>query len=203
MDAAFKYFRAPLDEVNWFSDQEPCIHCGEVAPATEVESGSDDGTGKYCCLPCLSKGKTLLSHETELGFLEDGVVSQFDIEKLDFAPIELPSKFLAESLHELARNPSFKSHQGQGYLIHCDDFMRYIGRWEPENFERLGEESGRDAYIKMADGDPQLWDETEQEKARREDSWAGYVNSNWAYGSWCYVFECIHCAQRRCTWDCE
>ena len=141
-------------------------------------------------------------HETELGYVENNLICEYDIETFESSPIELPPDFRIESLDELSRTPHIESHQGQGFLIHCTDFMCYVGRWEPGDFESLDPLSGRDAYIQMADGDPQLWDETLRERADRGPDWAGYTDSKWAYGSWCYVFECLHCGQRRCTWDC-
>ena len=202
MNTDFKYFKAPFEDVYRFSDQHPCVHCGEVAPATQVEMGEGDTPDKYCCLKCLSDGKSPERHETEFGYVEDGLICNFDIDLMESVPVDLPSGFHVENLDELSKTPQIESHQGQAFLVHCNDFMCFIGRWEPGDFENAGDGSARENYIQMADQDPQLWEATESEKAKYGEKWPAYINSKWAYGSWCYVFKCVHCGTLRCSWDC-
>jgi uncharacterized protein CbrC (UPF0167 family) len=199
----FRYFLAPEAEVFGYSDKQPCIHCGQVAPATALKTDEPENPTEFCCLECLSAGRSLVEHETELGFAGESEFSQFDLASLEMVAVELPAAFSVESLSELSRTPDFKSHQGREYLVHCNDFMRYLGRWEPEDFADTIGESGRETYLAMADGDPQLWDETEKEKKEAGRRWPLYRESRWAFGSWCYVFECLHCGKRRCSWDCD
>jgi hypothetical protein len=114
--AQFKYFAAPSTEVFQYSDREPCIHCGRVAPATLLKH-EPETPDEFCCLECLAVGKSRIEHDTEIGFAEAERLSRFDDATLEMATVEPPAGFRTESLEELSRTPDFASHQGREFLV--------------------------------------------------------------------------------------
>jgi uncharacterized protein CbrC (UPF0167 family) len=197
--ASFKYFAAPVAEIFRYSDSDPCVQCGRVAPATLLKRSKESDPPEFCCLECVAAGRSAIEHETEIGFVDRGGLSSFDFSSLKFVSIELPRGFRKNAIAELMRTPDFVSHQGGTFLTHCNDFMKYLGRWEPEDFAGEDGEPSRHVYLAAADDDPELWDATVSQRQRGEV----YLNSNWAYGAWCYAFECLHCGTLRCSWDCD
>ena len=194
----FKYFAAPRTEVFGYSDRERCIDCRRVAPSTLLKRSPADRRAQFCCLDCLAAGRSRIEHETEIGYADAEGLSTFDLTSLEMSAIKPPRGFPTQALEELSRTPDFQSHQGGVFLVHCNDFMRYLGRWEPEDFAGPDGRPSRDAYL-AADGDSALWDATAAESEPGEAD----EKSKWAHGAWCYVFDCLHCGKRRCSWDCD
>jgi uncharacterized protein CbrC (UPF0167 family) len=105
-----------------------------------------------------------------------------------------PDKFPEESLSELLRTPLFHTWQTESWLTHCNDFMAYVGTWQPANFyESSPVGDGKALFLEMTEEDNHLWDESARENELHLQSWHATY----------YVFKCIHCAKLRGNWDCD
>lgn len=187
------YFHAPVREVAFGHDSTRCSWCG-----TETTECLPIPENRYGCLDCLAQGKFLCWHETEIGRVEAGKLWRFSMEELAYREIDSPPA----AVLALSRTPRFRCHQESTFLVHCQDFMRYVGRWRPEDFGSTNDASdARERYVEMA-GHPQLWDETMAERAKYGEDWPLFLQTGWAYGSRCYVFQCQQCSAKRCSWDC-
>ena len=196
MPRRLPYFDGPSED--FFVEPAKCSRCGKKCDCFYSRS-----TRQYGCLSCLRECKFALAHDTEIGWLDGGVLTAWDHHLEESVVVEPPPGFRAEALRDLQFAPWFKSHQESTYLVHCNDFMHYIGRWEPEDFEREASYEPKALFLEIAEGDGELWEATERQKAEFGDQWPYYLSSHWAYGSWVYVFECRKCGIRRCYWDCS
>jgi uncharacterized protein CbrC (UPF0167 family) len=105
-----------------------------------------------------------------------------------------PPAFPESSLVALRRTPQFTSWQQGIWLAHCDDFMRYIGTWEPTDFYRNAPDGdGRRLFVEMTDEYKNLWDESLPSEGGRLVTWHATY----------YAFQCRHCGKRRGNWDCD
>jgi uncharacterized protein CbrC (UPF0167 family) len=143
------------------------------------------------CLTCLQNETIKFSHQTESGI----------VTFRDYAPDprfepdvrELVSQ---DSIDKLLITPEFSSIQGEIWLVHCDDFMQFIGIWEPVDFTENSENGdGRELFKLMTSEDfDHLWDEVELAKDERTHTWEGVQY---------YAFKCLHCGKLRGNWDCD
>jgi uncharacterized protein CbrC (UPF0167 family) len=106
-----------------------------------------------------------------------------------------PPGFPDEPLVELRRTPQIITWQQELWLTHCNDFMAYIGTWEPNDFytnDPGGD--GRALFLQMTNKDCQhLWDDSLRLGAERLESW---------YATF-YAFRCLHCGKLCGNWDCD
>ena len=92
---------------------------------------------------------------------------------------------------------AFCDRVGEGFdLDHCNDFMAYIGTWEPAAFVRnspMGD--GRDLFLRMT-RDPGLqflWDTCLGPDEAAPAAWRVTY----------YAFRCLHCGELAGNWDCD
>lgn len=191
----FRYFDGPPEDV-WFSE-EGCSYCGRPGPAVHAPDG---GAG---CLDCLRGHRFQLVHDTDLGTLENGRFWRFDHSVGRMVVNPAPAGLRPELVGELPFTPKFRSHQGCHFPVHCMDAMSYIGRWTPADFLSAQPENPRALYLSTSDGDPQLWDSAACELGAAAGAWPDPSSAEWAWGSWCYMFRCLHCGHRSSYWDTE
>ncbi len=191
--SGFRYFSGPYEDV-WFSEQG-CSFCGRPRPALHT---TDRHRG---CLKCLRNRRFRLAHDTDLGTLENGEFLVFDHEVGRMIVSPTPAELRPEVLEELPFTPRFQSHQGCHFPLHCMDAMCYIGRWTPADFLNAQPANPRSLYLSTSGGDPHLWDNAVSEFGRTADSWPTESSTEWAWGSWCYMFRCLHCGQYSSNWD--
>lgn len=223
----FKYFKAPSSHSLLYPGYECEVKkCSFCACESDYILNEDDKPG---CINCLKDRKFSLRKYTEIGQIEDGVLftsectfdfsqirDRHDIHKIDFSSLsgfiertelEVPAGFDKASLIELCHTPDVSCFQDIYHPVHCNDFMVYIGRWEMEDFVRNAPDGGGERLFKEMNNDEEfdhLWEWTLEEKAGYDGNWSeNYEYSNWADGACVYVFECLHCKMKRCTWDME
>lgn len=116
-----------------------------------------------------------------------------------------PKEFNKSALLEIGFSPHIATYQKSEYLCHCNDFMTYIGRWEPGDFNKNAVDGdGRKLWMRMVDGKTNsLWDRTLKDIKEYGDEWPQYEDSGWSGGAMVYVFKCRHCDKLRCYWDCD
>jgi len=85
--------------------------------------------------------------------------------------------------------------QQELWLVHCNDFMTYLGTWEPADFYANAEAGdGRSLFFEMTEPEYQhLWDASIREGENRLESWQAEY----------YAFRCNHCGKLRGNWDCD
>lgn len=192
----YRYFQASSDHMSGFvSPEKPCDLCGTVGSCFELwaatcpelpEQARESSVG---CVKCLASGRFAFDHNTEIGALDQAVLEQ------PYASHRAaPENFRESALAELRRTPQFHTWQGETWLTHCNDFMAYMGTWQPEDFYKNSPvDDGRSLFFDMTEQDTHLWDESVREGEPRLRSWdASY-----------YVFKCLHCEKLRGNWDCR
>ncbi len=192
----FRYFAAPIEEIfDLCQTERACSLCGGDGPCFELRFATcltvsdrqkKDAVG---CYVCLREGRFEFCHDTELGLVDENGLS--DVCEDNMPP---PDGFAEGALAELRRTPQFISWQQACWLVHCNDFMEYLGIWEPDDFyENADDGDGRALFREMTDpGDWHIWDESLRADGERLESWdASY-----------YVFRCLHCSKLRGNWDC-
>jgi uncharacterized protein CbrC (UPF0167 family) len=193
----FVYFEGPVsDMAGRVENAAVCTLCGRLGVCFDLGRTSspalsdrekDAGHG---CVDCLHQGKFEFWHDTEHGLLDQ---EGFRILYKDHLPA--PSGFSKAVQQELRRTPRICTWQQERWLAHCEDFMVFIGTWEPEGFHRHARDhDGRALFMAMTAPDLQhLWDDSLPEKGGRVTSWHATY----------YAFRCRHCAVFRGNWDCD
>ena len=192
----FKYFEAPSEHMSGLCrEDKTCTFCGSITRcfelqhatcATLTESHKEQAFG---CASCLKKGRFEFWHDTEIGVLdENGLKHIYDHNKRP------PQDFMHASLVELRKTPQVVTWQQEVWLTHCNDFMAYIGTWEPRDFTANAPDGdGKALFMSMTDDDSKhLWNASVKDGDDRPSSW---------YATYC-VFRCLHCGSLRGNWDC-
>lgn len=221
-----KYFKASIDHTLLYPGYEvevnKCSFCQNESNYILNESESPG------CIECLLKRKFSISKDTEIGMIENGglykvefnydfssITDRLELNKSfeDFSetmnkiPLPIPKGFSKESLFDICHTPDVSCFQDISHPVHCTDFMVYIGRWEMEDFNLNSKDGdGKALFIQMLDDSEfdHLWEFTLEERREFKGNWSeNYEFSNWGDGSCVYVFECLHCKFKRCTWDCD
>lgn len=189
----FRYFCGPHTDMSLAKGDGHCSLCGQRGPLFELEDAHcpslapDAKESALGCFECLQKGLFEFWHDTEIGLLdEDGLTHFYN----DHNPP--PPDFPASALVELRRTPQIVTWQQESWLTHCNDFMAYIGTWEPEDFyANAPSGDGRALFLEMTNNN-NLWDKSLQAEAERLENW---------YATF-YAFRCLHCGKLRGNWDC-
>ena len=177
------------------ADNTTCTLCGapEVCFCLEYthcpELSDEHKQNAAGCVHCLEAGRFEFWHDTEIGFLDENGLKQV------YSHNELPPpNFPTSACIELRRTPQIVTWQQEVWLTHCNDFMTYIGTWEPNDFYlHASEGDGRALFMEMTDRYNDLWDASLPDGASRLESW---------YATY-YVFRCRHCGNLRGNWDCD
>jgi predicted DNA-binding WGR domain protein len=156
----------------------------------------------FGCMDCLRAGKFELLHVLEEEsklllknalFIRDpygtreshpGDWDEFDQFVQEITSIPLGNR------NELMRTPVIWTTQSEDWLVHCNDFMQFVGIWRARDFVREGKEVGLSPA--------QMFDKICFD-------WSGeYENFvvNTDAGELVYVFKCRHCQLLRSNIDC-
>ena len=193
----FRYFCGPQHDMGDLVEGDTiCSLCGrsgrcfrlEYALCTSLAPDTKEtGVG---CFDCLREGRFEFWHDTDIGMLDEKGLTH--VYKHNQEP---PPSFPASALMELRRTPQIVTWQQELWLTHCNDFMAYMGTWEPKDFYASAPGGdGRALFLEMTDKDEShLWDESLRQGATRLESWHATF----------YVFRCLHCGKLRGNWDCD
>lgn len=201
------YFDAPWSETGFEEGPERCAFCGQesrqVRPLGELANPLPAGdprfaAGNFGCFDCLRAGAFEIGHDVEDGRLApDRIVprselrpSVVDNEALEHrrrreANEAMLARISGSARRELSRTPPFNAWQGAVWLIHCDDFMRFIGVWAHDDFVDHSPDGDAAAFFyAISDG-----------VVEYEEQW-GPDASEYADCSF-YAFACRHCGAYR------
>jgi uncharacterized protein CbrC (UPF0167 family) len=191
----FRYFCGPQNEMSFLVEGDSsCSLCGERGPAFQLKYAhcpslaADTKGSALGCFACLQEGRFEFWHDTEIGMLnENGLTHEYKHNQLPDFP--------RSALVELRRTPQIVTWQQELWLTHCNDFMAYIGTWEPKDFyANAPEGDARGLFHEMTDDDYRhLWDESLPDGAERLERWHAVF----------YAFRCLHCGKLRGNWDCD
>ncbi len=216
MTTLFRYFLASQTEMSdLVREPQPCTFCGQVAQCLRVESQSLQEAcaepTRFGCFECLRAGAFGFIHFTEAGFVDagglhleqedeppprrvflgsaDGTLSESPEPYLP--PKKQPFEIRPEASQELFHTPNFATLQGWiPWLVHCHDFMQYLGTWEPSDFNQQAPDGqGRNLFLEMTGWEDADWVWPPQ---------ATFPNG-WDFGY--YAFQCRHCGKLRGTYD--
>jgi len=140
------------------------------------------------CTNCLKDLKIQFTHDTKHG-----------IATFNPVPIDMPDEYNlnlhmpADSIKKLLGTPEFTSIQGGIWLDHCNDFMEFIGIWEPKDFSNYSELSGKSLFMEMTEEDSNhLWSEWELSDNETDEIWIDVQY---------YAFKCTQCNKLKGYWD--
>ncbi len=192
----FKYFQGPREEMSWLcAGQEVCIFCKSLGTCFQLEHAicptlkGPQKADSHGCLSCLKAGRFGFWHDTEIGVLDsNGLKRLYNHNK------PRPPTFLRAALTELLRTPQIVTWQQELWLTHCDDFMAYLGTWEPKDFyANAPDGDGKSLFLRMTDEYEHLWDSSLREGEEQLRAWHATY----------YSFRCLHCGELRGNWDCD
>ncbi|OJJ16442.1 hypothetical protein BKI52_34720 [marine bacterium AO1-C] len=200
-----KYFRSTTDE-SYFepaSNDTCCSFCNQNdSPIIELDdtlsiitTSSESLTN--VCLNCLYEKKYAFEQQAEGGYLiKDSILTESEKypylkKSSDYASDLLPKEqaLLAmdkSKIDELKRTPPFRAWQGAIWLVHCNDFMTFVGTWEHEDFIKHSPDGKAQKFFEeICDNGDDLYESQfgPQKSAHAECTF--------------YAFECIHCKQYR------
>lgn len=169
--------------------------------------------GDHACWRCLRAGRWAVTTDTEAGMVRwidaargrtHGVYPQAEATQEDDHliagfPTSHPNDdgwreviVPTESLMELTRTPNYMAWQGEQWLFHCCQPMRYLGRWGRDEFQRrapIPDRDGREYALLTAGVDADVYDDYLPDDP--SESWNAMA----------YMFECTICRAHRGHWD--
>ena len=197
MTWSFRYFQGPRDDMSFRARVDVrCHFCDENGEGFDLRYAQcalsdQEKEAKFGCARCLSQGHFEFWHDTDIGMLdENGLATVY---KHNGSP---PSDFPEAALFELRHTPQIVTWQQELWLTHCNDFMSYIGTWEPADFVRHSETGdGRALFLEMTrDSELRfLWDECLEPNETVPAGWHAVY----------YAFRCLHCGNLAGNWDCD
>lgn len=183
-----------------------CSLCGQPGRCFSLERRvvsreltKKERQGKIGCTECLKQDRFGFDHVTEAGYIDEDGLTAYDVEEeqgrvfivandgqtmttggLSVSP---PHEHVSdEAVLELRRTPCFSTWQDLDWPVHHEDFMAYVGIWEPKDFAQSeGSGEGRNLYLEMVDSAwYDLWPEG------KEPMFTENI----------VVFECLHCSAK-------
>jgi uncharacterized protein CbrC (UPF0167 family) len=151
------------------------------------------------CLACLLEKRYAFEQRVEGGYLtKDGVMTESDKypylkTSSDYAEVLLPKEeklisMEVSKIKDLMHTPPFRAWQGATWLIHCNDFMTYIGTWNHDDFiQKSSDGNAKDYFDRIVDN----WNGDDF-----YDKQFGPDKSDHAESIF-YAFECQHCKTYR------
>ena len=204
-----KYYEAPISHTQDdppycdFTDPQECKFCRtETKYGYRIDFKNECEEDNWGCVNCLINKKFSIYKETDIGDINaEGEFFEYSSKK-PYPEIKLqcPKNITEEQIKEIIHTPNISCLQDNVHPTHCKDFMKYIGRWSPENFVNNSlDGNGEKLFKQMLDNQDfdHLWRDTEKENngTNKTDEF------QWAYGALVYVYECIHCNTKECSWD--
>jgi uncharacterized protein CbrC (UPF0167 family) len=162
----------------------------------------------HSCCNCIASAGGCFWHETEIGSVDE--LGRF---MQDCIPAEPPDGYSVESLRALSRTPHYVSCQQDTWMVHCNDFMDFLGWWQPDDFRQHATDgNGRKLYLEMtaigygyrAPGLPLTGEEIESSKRNIALVWSVDAPDRGEWGGMLYyAFRCRHCGKLRGYYDCD
>ena len=177
-----------------------CGICGSKGRCFQLDSRHkpSDSDASLGCLACLRADRFGFFHVTEAGYLDEKGLTWYGEEprssgrvfvvsptgesadtRSDPLPLA-PEPPCEEAIDELRRTPEFHTWNEVPWPIHCNDFMVYLGTWQPRDIAyeaKLRGESAAEFFVSMTD---------EQHRG----IWPGDTDE---WGLTFHVFRCTQC----------
>jgi hypothetical protein len=213
----FHYFKAAESEMHkLLPGEHTCSICGNIGRCFEIDYlvGEDikDFKAGIGCYDCLKNRCFGFFHITEAGYLDENGITNYNENNEDEKPHifignetgeisinydpdissftrEIP-QLSEESIDEMRCTPVFPTWQEVGWPIHCNDFMIYLGSWQPKDFELFNNGNGRLLFLDMTDRE-------------YHNCWPSEQVSKEEWGIAYYAFKCTQCDKLRgiCDFD--
>lgn len=146
------------------------------------------------CVACLLEGAFGFDHDSEWGYLTNDGFTR------DYRTYEaLPQDFSEEAFQAIRRTPPFAAWHDATWLIHCNDFMHYTGRWLLKDFLAEGGslEGAKAIFVQQTwmdridDHAEAVWERLLAHPETTPEHW------DIRY----YTFTCTHCGAKRGYFD--
>ncbi|WP_064966192.1 CbrC family protein [Tenacibaculum ovolyticum] len=204
----FKYFESPIEESIFDTNDEKhnCSFCeksdfpiAELDDSITIIANENIDNVENVCLKCLQDKKYGFVQEIEHDALvtKEGMIIKADHsshtkESTYYTSYILPIEKQLDAIDkskslELIHTPPFRAWQGAKWLVHCNDFMKYIGTWQHEDFLKNAPDSNAEDYyenICLYGGDDLYESQFGPNKSE-------YANCTF------YAFECLTCKEKR------
>jgi hypothetical protein len=193
----FRYFRAELKRIRGLGkSKQRCDLCAAEDWCIDIRR-DEDLKGKRGCLGCLHARRFSVYHGTERDYVLNQLMRDVDLSDLkpdekgrtvipdDRAP-QMPAGFRIpkEAESEFCHTPDFLSWQEPQWLVHCDDFMAYLGPIYPDEYkEYTSTESVTEFFNRCTDNQ---YPHYAPQKESDEYGMAHF-----------HLFECLHCKTHR------
>ena len=132
-------------------DERRCDLCGDTGACFSLDRSMNPPPGASSgCFGCLKAGRFGFFHVTEVGYLDRDGLTNYDDEPPEprrllvvgpdgdaelrpGAAIPAPQPVVPppSAVEELRRTPDFPTWNEVPWLVHCSDFMVYMGTWQP------------------------------------------------------------------------
>jgi len=196
MNKPLQFIDVPLSQLSGYMGLTICSYC--LLDKECVGTGYYEAGHETICADCLSKGRSIYNHVTEIGYLDKDGLRDFDANPISPGKINIPEA----SIVELLKTPRIPIHQEEKWLIHCNDFMVYMGQWEFIDFyKKASDGNGRKLFQEMTGKEyMHIWDDV---AATIEAH--GFVLTNYPVFEKTdigyYAFRCPHCGKLRGNLD--
>ncbi|MDI7227741.1 CbrC family protein [Leptospira santarosai] len=173
----------------------------ERAKVVELAEGQDGNLysgnfNTFGCIDCLRLGSFFYRHGTEAGELRENLFVKFDYDRQAYDPVDPQPSIDEIAKLELRKTPSFRTFQGDVWLVHCDDFMTYIGVWDFEDFKKNDPNGNVLNFFIQTAGKNAAYDWNVNSETGLHELFHGeYANAC------CYAFHCTKCGIHRVYLD--
>jgi|GEM_PF-5718420 len=201
------YFNAPISETPLVLNNETaaCSFCKKnTSHRLELDDSiqiihKETDVIKTVCLDCLKNKKYGFEHQVEGGYLtKNGIITESEkynyLKNSDeYSTVLKPKEdqLLAidkSKIANLIHTPPFNAYQGAIWLIHCNDFMKFIGTWQHDHFVKQAPNGNAKEYFnEIVDN----WNGDDFYDKQLGPNKSEYAESVF------YAFECLHCNQKR------
>ena len=170
----FRYFEAPeSDMTDLLPGLQRCDLCGSEGRCFDLDNAvirAGEGVG---CVDCLHAGRFGFFHVTEAGYLDENGLKRYDDDQVEepkrtfvvapeggAAPVPRPLEVrqhvtvAPSAVEELLRTPAFPTWNEVSWPLHCNDFMVYLGTWQPRDIRLAAASRGRlprEVFVDMTD----------------------------------------------------
>lgn len=127
MTYKFKYFEDPFKDAE-FIDEEECQSCGSRKHCLEGEYFDFEEEVISVCLDCLMEGKLRVNIP-------------------DYIKDRVTGKEKEEKVSELEKTPPIPWIQYNDWPVCCNDFAKYLGEWNREDFNNQSEDGNGLSYL--------------------------------------------------------
>lgn len=159
---------------------DPDVSIGSLISVSKTSLSNENEPEHYYrgCPDCLRNGTFVVWHYTELG----EVFPEWSPLKPE--GFQRPSMVSSAAVSDLLRTPGFNSWQDHYWLLHCNDFMVYVGEWGQKDFDNYAPDGAGEALFAQV---------VQDGGGGQGKEWGELMDRDSGF----HVFRCGHCGVMR------